>query len=99
MTNQIVFSELSSMFSLEALVDILSGIQVGIEPLGLQAAWHAGVAHGAYRRAGGSRERTLPDFLIGAQAAVAGHVLLTRDASRYRTYFPRLKIVAPDSIS
>lgn len=96
-TSPIVFSELSAMFSFDALTGILAGIQVGIEPLGLQAAWRAGVAHGAYRRAGGARERTLPDFLIGAHAAVAGHFLLTRDSNRYRNYFPELGIIAPEA--
>jgi len=50
-----------------------------------------------YRRRGGTRTSTLPDFFIGAHAAVAGLTLLTRDARRYRTYFPRLRIIAPTS--
>lgn len=61
------------------------------------AAHPAGVAHRLYRKKGGARERTLPDFLIGAHALVGGHRLLTRDATRYRTYFPNLDIIAPDT--
>lgn len=95
--NQVIFSELSAMLPYRMLLDALEEIDIGTEPLGFEAAWHAGVAHGAYRRAGGSRERTLPDFLIGAQAAFAGHALLTRDASRYRSYFPNLTIIAPET--
>jgi predicted nucleic acid-binding protein len=48
-----------------------------------------------YRRRGGSRRAPLPDFYIGAHAALAGYTLLTRDARRYRTYFPRLRLIAP----
>lgn len=62
-----------------------------------EAAFVAGRAHSAYRRRGGKRDRTLPDFLIGAHAAVKGYRLLTRDAGRYRAYFPDLDIIAPDT--
>jgi hypothetical protein len=48
-----------------------------------------------YRRRGGAKTRVLPDFLIGAHAAVEGWPLLTRDAGRIRTYFPRLEVIAP----
>jgi len=61
------------------------------------AAYVAGVAYRAYKSRGGQRERTLPDFLIGAHAQASGHRLLTRDATRYRTYFPSLEIIAPDT--
>lgn len=67
------------------------------EPIPMEAAFLAGKAHYRYRRQGGERERTLPDFLIGAHALVQGHRLLTRDARRYRTYFPELDIIAPDT--
>ncbi|MFL5258690.1 MAG: type II toxin-antitoxin system VapC family toxin [Hyphomicrobiales bacterium] len=66
------------------------------EELPWAAAFIAGAVHREYRRRGGDRERTLPDFLIGAHAAVSGHILLTRDARRYRTYFPDIEIIAPD---
>ncbi|GGD94392.1 hypothetical protein GCM10011390_11450 [Aureimonas endophytica] len=67
------------------------------EPFPFAAAFAAGRAHRVYRERGGRRERTLPDFLIGAHALVAGHRLLTRDAARYRAYFPTLDIIAPDT--
>lgn len=60
------------------------------------AGFLAGQAFLQYRRRGGERESPLPDFYIGAHALTAGMRLLTRDASRYRTYFPRLKLITPD---
>jgi predicted nucleic acid-binding protein len=48
-----------------------------------------------YRRRGGRRPAPLPDFYVGAHAALEGYTLLTRDARRYRTYFPKLRVVAP----
>lgn len=59
------------------------------------AAFLAGQVFREYRRRGGKRTSVLPDFLIGAHAAVSGLSLLTRDARRYRQYFPRLRIVQP----
>ena len=61
-----------------------------------EAAFLAGKCFLAYRKRGGRRGSTLPDFFIGAHAAIARIPLLTRDVSRYRTYFPKLKLVAPD---
>ncbi|MBC8129727.1 MAG: type II toxin-antitoxin system VapC family toxin [Rhizobiaceae bacterium] len=66
------------------------------EAFPFEAAFPAGRAHRLYRQRGGLRERTLPDFLIGAHALVAGHRLLTRDPARYRSYFPDLAILAPE---
>ncbi len=65
------------------------------EALPYEAGFLAGKAFIAYRRRGGRRTAPLPDFYIGAHAAVAGYRLLTRDASRYRTYFPKLDLIAP----
>jgi predicted nucleic acid-binding protein len=61
-----------------------------------EAAFLAGEAFLAYRRHGGTKRSPLPDFLIGSHAAVAGYRLMTRDAARYRTYFPKLPLIAPD---
>ena len=97
LVNQIVFSELASMLPFDRLLNALSTIQIERENLSFEASWFAGDAHAGYRKAGGNRERTLPDFLIGAHAANAGYRLLTRDPKRYRSYFTNLKIIAPDT--
>jgi predicted nucleic acid-binding protein len=65
------------------------------EPLPYDAAFLAGKCFLAYRRRGGVRGSPLPDFYIGAHAAVRGYRVLTRDASRYRTYFPTVQLIAP----
>ena len=65
------------------------------EPIPWDAAFLAGKAFLAHQRRGGVRRSPLPDFFIGAHAAVAGYRLLTRDAGRYRTYFPTLELIAP----
>jgi predicted nucleic acid-binding protein len=64
-------------------------------PLPWEAAFLAGKCFVRYQRRRGGRRSPLPDFYIGAHAAIAGLVLLTRDATRYRTYFPALEIIAP----
>jgi predicted nucleic acid-binding protein len=98
--NAIVWSELAPLVKAEASLQAASA-RLGFdrEQIPWGAAFLAGVVHSRYRKAGGTRERTLPDFLIGAHASVAGHRLLTRDASRYRSYFPDLEIIAPDTNS
>ena len=67
------------------------------EPLPWEAAFLTGKCFLRYRRNGGARRSPLPDFYIGAHAAVRGATLLTRDASRYRTYFPKLPLIAPNA--
>lgn len=59
------------------------------------ALFLAGKAFAQYRSRGGARQQVLPDFLIGAHAAVEGWPLLTRDATRFRTYYPGLEVLAP----
>lgn len=95
--NQIVYAEaLFSYRSAEDLDELFSAL--GIERLNLPwaAAFPASRAFRTYRERGGSRTSPLPDFYIGAHAQVAGLTLLTRDARRFRTYFPSLNLVAPD---
>ena len=94
--NPIVYAEVSVGFDrIEELEDSLPEAAFVREPLPYPAGFVAGKAFVAYRRSGGSRPVPLPDFYIGAHAALAGYRLLTRDARRYRTYFPRLEVIAP----
>jgi predicted nucleic acid-binding protein len=92
--NPIIFAEVSTKFiRIEACDDALAGFIR--EPLPYEAGFLAGKAFIAYRRRGGARRSPMPDFYVGAHAVIAQMQLLTRDAARYRTYFPGLKIVAP----
>lgn len=94
----IVWAELSKpSLGEEALSHAFAWLQPLREDFPFDAAFPAGTAHTQYRLRGGKRERTLPDFLIGAHAVVAGHRLLTRDAGRYRAYFPGLNILSPET--
>ncbi len=94
--NPIVFGEVSVRFSrIEELDAALPAADFERHPLPWPAAFLAGKCFVEYRRRGGMKRSPLPDFYIGAHAAVAGFRLLTRDAARYRTYFPRLAVVSP----
>lgn len=94
--NAIIYGEVSIRYSrIEDLEAALPRDMIDREGLPYEAAFLAGKAFAAYRSRGGTRTSTLPDFFIGAHAAVAGHELLTRDGTRFRTYFPKLKIIAP----
>jgi predicted nucleic acid-binding protein len=66
-----------------------------IEEIPLSASFLAGHAYAEYRKAGGTRQAILPDFLIGAHAAVTGRSLLTRDPNRVATYIPGVNVIAP----
>lgn len=95
--NPIIYGEVSIRYSrIEDLEAALPPEMFTREALPYEAAFLAGKCLLAYRRRGGTRRSPLPDFLIGAHAAVAGYHLVTRDAARYRTYFPTLPLVAPD---
>lgn len=92
----IVLAEVAAGFdTAEDLDAFLPEAAFAREPIPWPAAFLAGRAHATYRPRGGRRRATLPDFFIGAHAAVAGHRLLTRDPSRFRSSFPRLEIIAP----
>jgi predicted nucleic acid-binding protein len=96
--NAIVYAEVSIGFAtIEEFEDILPAESFGRLHLPLEAAFVAGKAFLRYRRRRGLRTSPLPDFFIGAHAAVAGLRLLTRDGRPYRTYFPSLELVAPDA--
>jgi predicted nucleic acid-binding protein len=93
----LIYAEVSIGFeSIEALEEALPPDLYRREHLPFEAAFLAGKAFLRYREAGGVRRSPRPDFYIGAHAAVAGHRLRTRHAARYRTYFPRLELIAPD---
>ena len=94
--NPIVYGELSIGFDrVEALDEALPSDLLRREDIPYAAAFLAGRCFLDYRRRGGTRTGVLPDFYIGAHAAVAGYQLLSRDATRYRTYFPQLRLIAP----
>lgn len=94
--NPIVYAELSVHYdTLETLEAALSGHPFARLALPWEAAFVAGKAYRRYRSRGGEKRSPLPDFYIGAHAAVAGLALLTRDARRYREYFPKLKLITP----
>lgn len=95
--NPIIFAEISVGFSsMDEVVKLLAPTILLIEHIPFEAAFLAGKCHSEYRKRGGVRTSPLPDFFIGAHASVAGYTLITRDAARYRTYFPNLKVVAPE---
>lgn len=94
--NPIVYAEVSVRFTrIEDLEAALPARDFTREPLPWESGFLAGKAFMTYRNRGGARATTLPDFYIGAHAAVAGHALLTRDARRYGTYFPTVELTTP----
>ena len=94
--NAVVLAEIAPRFPrIETLRSALPSMTV-IEEIPPAAAFLAGHAHANYRRAGGTREAILPDFLIGAHAAVTARPLLTRDPRRVTSHIPGAKLIAPD---
>lgn len=94
--NPLIYAEVSVGYqTVEELEDLLPARDYEREPLPYVAAFAAGKAFVRYRREGGGKRSPMPDFYIGAHAAVAGYRLLTRDVRRYRAYFPTIDIVAP----
>ena len=94
--NPVIYAEISVGYdAIERCDQALGELPLAREPIPWPAAFLAGKAFLAYRRRGGPRRSPLPDFFIGAHAAVAGMRLLTRDAARYTEYFPRLELVSP----
>lgn len=95
--NPIVYAEVSTGFGrIEDLDDAVPAGDFRREELPWEAGFLAGKAFLAYRRRGGRKRSPLPDFYIGAHAAVRRYRLLTRDAARYRSYFPTVSLVAPE---
>lgn len=97
--NAVIYAEISIRFSrVEDLEAALPKDLLAREALPFEAAFLAGKCFNAYRRRGGDKRSPLPDFFIGAHAAVAGYQLLTRDTARYRTYFPKLPLITPEPV-
>ncbi len=94
--NPIVYAEVSIAFDrIEELDEVIPPDVFSRESLPYDAGFLAGKSFVAYRRRGGKRATPLPDFYIGAHAAVAQYRLLTRDSARYRTYFPTVDLICP----
>ena len=95
--NAVIYAELSLAFErIEELEQAIAEAALSMQPLPREALFLAGRAFLDYRRRQGSKQGVLPDFFIGAHAAVSGLPLLTRDAGRYRSYFPTVRLIVPN---
>ena len=95
--NPIIYAEVASGFATMSDLDRYLGAEMFRRlALPYEAGFVAGRAFVEYRRRGGVRTSPLPDFYIGAHAAVSGFSLLTRDARRYGSYFPKVRLISPD---
>jgi predicted nucleic acid-binding protein len=96
--NPIIYAELSLNYeAIETLDARVADLRLALLELPRAALFVAGQAFRKYRRAGGTKTGVLPGFFIGAHAAVLGCAILTRDAGRYRSYFPTVELLAPPS--
>ena len=94
--NSVIYAELSLTFSTVEMLDaVVDNLGLKMIEISRPALFLAGKAFAQYRRKGGGKSSVLADFFIGAQAAVMGWPLLTRDTRRYQTYFPKVKLIAP----
>jgi predicted nucleic acid-binding protein len=94
--NPVIYAEMSLSFStMEALDKVIATLALQVREIPRPALFLAGKAFAQYRRRGGTPQQVLPDFFIGAHAAVEGWPLLTRDSSRFRTYFAGLEVLSP----
>ena len=94
--NAVIYSELSMAFArIEELEKVITEVALTIEPIPREALFLAGKVFLDYRRRQGSKQSVLPDFYIGAHAAVKGYSLLTRDVGRYRSYYPTVQLITP----
>jgi predicted nucleic acid-binding protein len=94
--NPIIYSELSIAFDrIEELEAVITEASLAVEPIPREALFLAGKVFLNYRRSRGTKHSVLPDFCIGAHAAVMQWPILTRDAARFRTYFPTVTLITP----
>ncbi|NUH66503.1 type II toxin-antitoxin system VapC family toxin [Sulfitobacter sp. S0837] len=94
--DDVIYAELSVRYeSKEQLDTFIDGIGLKREPIPDAALFLAAKVFRTYRKAGGTRSGVLPDFFIGAHAAVRAVPLLTRDQGRYRSYYPTVELIAP----
>jgi predicted nucleic acid-binding protein len=95
--NPVIYAELSIGFErIEELDGMLLAAEITIEPIPRPALFLAGKVFQKYRARGGGKTGVLPDFFIGAHAAVSSFALLARDIGRYRAYFPTVRLIAPE---
>jgi predicted nucleic acid-binding protein len=95
--NPVIYAELSIAFArIEELEQVLADAALTVEPIPREGLFLAGKAFLRYRKQQGTKTNVLPDFFVGAHAAVTGSPILTRDVERYRTYFPTVSLLAPD---
>lgn len=95
--NPVIYAELSLSFhSVDALDNAVQGMGLTLQELPRAALFLAGKAFIKYRRSGAAKGNVLPDFFIGAHAAVLGCAILTRDPRRYASYFPRVALIVPE---
>jgi predicted nucleic acid-binding protein len=98
--NEVVYAELAVRYdNIEQLDALMSGLRLEIAPMPRAALFLAAKAFSIHRNRGGTRSGVLPDFFIGAQAAVLERPLITRDRGRYETYFPTIRLIAPAAAS
>lgn len=96
MINPVIYSELSIAFStFELLEDAVADLQLRFDEIPRLALHLAGKAFSRYRRSDGTKVNVLPDFFIGAHAAIVRVPILTRDRGRYSTYFPTVELITP----
>jgi predicted nucleic acid-binding protein len=94
--NAVIYAELSMAFArIEELEAVMSEASLTLEAIVREALFLAGKVFLDYRRRQGRKQAVLPDFYIGAHAAVNGYAILTRDMARYRSYFPTVRLIAP----
>ena len=96
--NPVIYAEFSVRYrDMDEVERLLPQDEFRRENLPWAAAFAAAAAFRVYRASGGGRERILPDFLIGAHAAIRGYAVLTRDSKGYRSYFPSLDLICPET--